>query len=156
VDLVPGESTRGTLLCAVTAGEESDHAVELGLELSTRLGLRLVLAHAVPTAGRGHGTAAQERSGEHGRAEHRLARLAEAHGVDDRVERRVALGDPAVLLGRIAAEEAAAGVVVGAAERGWRRGLDMSLARELETETPAPVIVALPRKGRGRRNAHGR
>jgi nucleotide-binding universal stress UspA family protein len=154
VDLVPGESTRGTLLCAVTAGEESDHAVELGLELSTRLGLRLVLAHAVPTAGRG--PVAQERSGEHGRAEHRLARLAEAHGVDDRVERRVALGDPAVLLGRIAAEEAAAVVVVGAAERGWRRGLDMSLARELETETPAPVIVALPRKGRGRRNAHGR
>jgi hypothetical protein len=96
VEFVLGESTRGTLLCAVTAGDESDHALELRLELSERLGLRLVLAHAVPsTDGRNDRTA----------AEHRLARLADEHGVREHVERRVALGDPAVLLGRIAGEE---------------------------------------------------
>jgi nucleotide-binding universal stress UspA family protein len=157
VDVVTAESTRGTLLCAVTAGEESGHAVELGLALSERLGLRLVLAHAVPNAnGRNHRTAAQERSSrEHGRAEQRLARVAGEHGVGNHVERRVALGDPAALLGRIAAEEAADIVVVGAAERGWRRRLDFGLARDLETETSSPVVIALPRRGRTRWNGHG-
>ena len=146
MEFVPGESTRGTLLCALTAGDESAHALELGLELSERLGLRLVLAHAVPTAdGRNDGTA----------AEHRLAWLAGEHGVADHVERRVALGDPAVLLGRIAAEEAAAIVVVGAAKRGWRRRLDFGLARDLETVTSAPVVVAVPRRRRTRRNGYG-
>jgi hypothetical protein len=38
---------RGTLVCAVTDGEESADALVLGAELSARLGLRLVLAHAV-------------------------------------------------------------------------------------------------------------
>ena len=38
---------RGTLLCAVSDGEESADALELGAQLSERLGLRLVLAHAV-------------------------------------------------------------------------------------------------------------
>jgi nucleotide-binding universal stress UspA family protein len=157
VEVVTGGWTRGTLLCALTAGEESDHALELGLQLSERLGLRLVLAHAVPSAdGRNHSTAVQEYSSrEYGRAEHHLARLASEHGVADHVERRVALGDPAVLLGRIAGEEAADIVVVGAAKRGWRRRLDFGLARALETETSAPVVVALPQTRRTRRNGHG-
>ena len=38
---------RGTLVCAVTDGEESEDALALGVELSERLGLRLVLAHVV-------------------------------------------------------------------------------------------------------------
>jgi nucleotide-binding universal stress UspA family protein len=153
-----GEAARGTLVCALTGGEESNHAVELGLELSARLGLRLVLAHAVPRADDGReAQAAHDGSRtDYARARDWLAQLAHRHGLVDLAERRVAVGDPAVLLGRIAAEEAADIVVVGATPRGWRRALDLSLAHELETETPAPVIVAVPRKHRGRRNGRRR
>jgi hypothetical protein len=38
---------QGTVVCAVTDGEESADALELGAALSERLGLRLVLAHTV-------------------------------------------------------------------------------------------------------------
>src|SRR5689334_11286441 len=115
---------RGTLVCAVTDGEESADALVLGAEVSERLGLRLVLAHAVEgidaIAG-GDGseslTMKQNREG----AELRLARLANEHGVADRAERRVAVGEPAALLGQIAAEEAADVIVVGARARGLRR-----------------------------------
>jgi nucleotide-binding universal stress UspA family protein len=153
-----GEPVRGTLVCAVTGGDESNHAVELGLELSARLGLRLVLAHAVHRAddGRDDRTARHNSGTDYERAQHWLAQLAQKHGVIDLAERRVALGDPAVLLGRIAAEEAADVVVVGAGVRGWRQALDLGLAGELETETRAPVIVAVPRKRRGRRNSRRR
>ena len=145
-------------MCAVTAGEESDHALDLGVELSSRLGLRLVLAHAVPAADdRYDGADGRKLSAaEHERAMQRLARLADDHGVADHAERRVAVGDPALLLGRIAAEEAADVVVVGAAERRWWRGFDLGLVRELETATPAAVVVALSRRRRGRRNGHRR
>ena len=55
------------------------------------------------------------------------------------------------MLGQIAAEEAADVIVVGARARGWRRRLDSSLAAELETETPVPVVIAPPRGNGGRR-----
>ena len=144
---------RGTLICAVTDGDESDDALALGIELSERLGLRLVLAHAVDgigAIGNGDGsesvTVKQNRQG----AERRLAQLAGRHGVADTAEQRVAVGEPAALLGQIAAEEAADLILVGARARGWRRrSLESRLADELETETPVPVLVAPPRTRRG-------
>jgi hypothetical protein len=36
---------RGTIVCSVTDTDEGHAALELGVELSERLGLRLVLAH---------------------------------------------------------------------------------------------------------------
>ena len=81
-------------------------------------------------------------------AEQRLAQLADEHGIEQTAERRVAVGDSAALLGRIASEEAADVIVVGARKRGWgRRGLESRLAEELETETPVPVLIAPPRTG---------
>jgi nucleotide-binding universal stress UspA family protein len=143
----------GTLVCAVTEDEEAADALALGAELSERLGLRLVLAHAVEGINAmEHGdrdesvTIRADRQG----AEQRLARLAAEHGVADRAEKRVAVGDSAALIGRIAAEEAADVIVVGAPARGWRRRLDSRLAADLETETPVPVLIAPPRR-RGRR-----
>jgi nucleotide-binding universal stress UspA family protein len=146
---------RGTLVCAVTDAEESEDAIALGADLSERLGLRLVLAHAVDgIAGLRHDdnnesvTMKQSRQG----AERRLAKLAEKHGVATTAERRVAVGEPATLLGQIAAEEAADVIVVGARSRGWRRrSLESALADELKTETPVPVVVAPPRINGGRR-----
>jgi nucleotide-binding universal stress UspA family protein len=140
---------RGTLVCAVTEDEGSADALALGAELSERLGLRLVLAHAVDGIGNGDEsvTTRAERQG----AERRLARLADEHGVADGAERRIAVGEPAALVGRIAAEEAADMVVVGARARGWRRRLESPLAEQLESETPVPVLIAPPRRAGARR-----
>jgi nucleotide-binding universal stress UspA family protein len=144
---------RGTLVCAVTEGEETADALALGAALSERLGLRLILAQAVDGIGAIRNGARDEsvttRADRQG-AELRLARLAAEYGVADRAEKRVAVGDSAALLGRIAAEEAADVIVVGAPARGWRRRLDSRLAADLETETPVPVLIAPPRR-RGRR-----
>jgi nucleotide-binding universal stress UspA family protein len=148
---------RGTLVCAVTDAEESEGVVALGARLSQRLGLRLVLAHAVDGIAAENDdsnesvTMKQSRQG----AERRLRHLAEQHGVVATAERRVAIGDPAVLLGQIAAEEAADVIVVGGRSRGWRgRSLDSSLADELETETPVPVLLAPPRMRRPEKEPH--
>jgi nucleotide-binding universal stress UspA family protein len=147
---------RGTLVCAVTEGEESADALALGAELSERLGLRLVLAHAVNGIGEfgsGDGIESVSMTNDRQGAERRLARLAEEHGVAHRAERRVAVGEPAALLGQIAAEEAADVIVVAARVRGWRKRLDSTLADDLETETLVPVLIAPPRTQRARKNA---
>lgn len=141
----------GTLVCAVTDGAENDDAVAQAAEVSERLGLRLVLAHVgdgIDGAGTGEDESVTMK-GDRRAAERRLEELAREHALDARAERRVALGDPATLLGQIASEEAADVIVVGARTRGWgRRGLESRLARELETETPVPVLVAPPRTRR--------
>jgi nucleotide-binding universal stress UspA family protein len=126
-------------------------ALALGAELSDRLGLRLVLAHAVDgiePIGDGNGGESVTMKANREGAERRLVRLATAHGVASRAERRIAVGDPAASLGQIAAEEAADVIVVGARARGWRRRLESRLADELETETPVPVLIAPPRARR--------
>jgi nucleotide-binding universal stress UspA family protein len=142
---------RGTLVCAITEGDESSDALELGAELSTRLGLRLVIACAIdgiPASGSGDGMESVSMMGDRQGAERRLARLALDHGVDG-AERRVAVGEPAALLSQIAAEEAADLIVVGSRARGrlWRR-LESRLARQLEAETSVPVLIAPPRTWR--------
>jgi nucleotide-binding universal stress UspA family protein len=147
---------RGTLVCAVTDDDESGDVLALGAELSDRLGLRLVVAHAVDgidamrhTNGAESITMKTSRQG----AERRLERLTSEHGIADRAERRVAIGDPAALLGQIAAEEAADVIVVGARARGWRRRLESPLAAELDTETPVPILIAPPRGRRSSKQA---
>ena len=142
---------RGTLVCAITEGDESANALELGAELSARLGLRLVVAYAIDgiaAFGSREGMESVSLKGDRQGAERRLARLVEDHGVAG-AERRVAVGEPAALLGQIAAEEAADLIVVGSRARGrlWGR-LDCRLARQLEAETPVPVLIAPPRTRR--------
>jgi two-component system sensor histidine kinase UhpB len=135
----------GTLLCAIVADDAAEDAMLLGVQLSERLGLRLVLAH--PIDGRAD-------AGETGRAsaERRLAELADRFGVAGHAEQRILVGDPAARLGQVAAEEAADVIVLPGVARGWGRRLDPGLARELETETPVPVVIAPPRR-RGRRRS---
>jgi nucleotide-binding universal stress UspA family protein len=80
-----------------------------------------------------------------------VGRLAAEHGVAGSAEQRSAVGDPAALLGQIAAEEAADMIVVGSRERGRvRRALESTLVRQLATETPVPVLIAPPRKQQAR------
>ena len=149
---------RGTIVCGVTDSDEGHAALELGVELSQRLGLRLVLAHVAeglaPLDGDGDDNESVTMKGNRRGGELFLARLAREHGVGDTAERRVAVGEPALLVGQIAAEEAADVIVVGSRARRWpRRGLESRLAERLESETPVPILIAPPANGRRRKAA---
>jgi nucleotide-binding universal stress UspA family protein len=141
---------RGTILCGVTDSEEGRGALAVATDLSKRLGLRLVLVHVAdgiaPRDLNGEGSeSVTTRAGREGAAR-LVARLAAEHGVAGSAEQRSAVGDPAALLGQIAAEEAADLIVVGSRTRGQlRRGRESTLARQLETTTPVPVVIAPPR-----------
>jgi nucleotide-binding universal stress UspA family protein len=140
-----------TLVCAVIDGAENDDAVARAVALGERLGLRLVLAHVVDgiAAFGNDGGESVTMKGERKAAERRLEELARDHDLEDRTVRRVAVGNPTMLLGQIAAEEGADAIVVGARTRRWpRRGLESRVAQELMTETPVPVLIAPPRTRR--------
>jgi nucleotide-binding universal stress UspA family protein len=141
---------RGTVLCAVV-DEEAHGAVELAVELSERLGLRLVLAHVTsgfaPGSGSGEGPeSVAMRAGRKGAQ--LVARIASEHGLAERAEQRHGVGDPAALLARIAAEEAADLIVLDTRRRGFlRRAVESRLVEELEAETSVPIVLA-PRTNR--------
>jgi nucleotide-binding universal stress UspA family protein len=144
---------RGTMICGVTDSEEGRGAVELGVELSKRLGLRLVLAHVAPgfypSEAVEDGAESVVMKGDRIQAERLLADLAEEYGVTETAERRSGVGDRGALLGQIAAEEAADVIVVGSRARGWRGGgLHSRLAQELRAATPVPILIAPPSSGR--------
>jgi nucleotide-binding universal stress UspA family protein len=141
---------RGTIVCGVTDSEAGRGALAAAAELGGRLGLRLVLVHVAsrvaPLDVNGDSESVTTRADREGAAR-LLARLAAEYGVAGSAEQRSAVGDPAALLGQIAAEEAADVIVVGARERGRvRRALVSRLARQLASETPVPVLIAPPRK----------
>jgi hypothetical protein len=102
----------GTLVCAVNDSDDGRTALEMAVELSERLGLRLVLAYVSdgigPLTENGDEEGAESVSMNANRegAARLLARLAAEHGVANRAERRFGTGDAAVLIGQIAAEEA--------------------------------------------------
>jgi nucleotide-binding universal stress UspA family protein len=149
---------RGTLICGVTETDNGRDALKLALELSERLALRLVLVHVA------NGIEATNENSEDGYesvsmrndrlgAARLLTHLAAEYGILDNAERREAVGDPAAILGQIAAEEAADVIVIGSRGRGrFRRGLGSRLADELRAATTVPVIIAPPRD-RGRRKS---
>jgi nucleotide-binding universal stress UspA family protein len=131
---------RGTIVCGVVDTDEGRDAIAVAVELCARLDLRLVLAHVTEGVGTTGTPAGADL----------LARLAADHGVGDTAERREAFGDAAAQLGRIAAEEAADLILVGARARGRLRGrLESTLATELETETVIPVLIAPAFRRRG-------
>lgn len=142
---------RGTIVCGVDDTEEGRGALELAAELSERLDLRLVLAHVVegiPSLDV-DGDESVTTKGSHEGAARVVARLAADHGLADRAEQRSGVGDAAMLLGQIAAEEAADVIVVAARSRGrLRRGFECGLADRLETATPVPVVIVPPRTRR--------
>jgi nucleotide-binding universal stress UspA family protein len=145
---------QGTIVCGVTDTNDGRQALAAAVELTERLGLRLVLAHVAEGVGslNGDGDESVTMKGRRGGAERLLARLAAECAVSDRAERLVAVGDVPSRLGQIAAEEAADLIVVGAKTRGrLRRGIESRLADELETETPVPVLIAPPRLRQARK-----
>jgi nucleotide-binding universal stress UspA family protein len=144
---------RGTIVCGINDTEEGRRALEVAADLSGRLGLRLVLAHVVEGIashdGDGGGAESVTMKGSREGGARLVARLAAEHGLAEWAEQRSAVGDPATLLGQIAAEEAADVIVVGARSRGrLRRGFESRLADQLETTTPVPVVIAPSRARR--------
>jgi nucleotide-binding universal stress UspA family protein len=149
---------RGTIVCGVTDSDEGRGALAVAVELSERLGLRLVLAHVAegiaPLPVNGEGSESVTTRAEREGAARFVARMAAEHGVAGSAEQRSAVGDPPTLLGQIAAEEAADLIVVGSRVRGrLRRRLESRLARQLETTTPVPVVIAPPRTRRASKAA---
>jgi len=143
------------MICGVSDTDEGHAALQLGVDLSERLGLRLVLAH-VSKCHAMRGGDAEAVNGDRQVAAHVLARLASEYGVAETAKCREAVGDAAALISRIAAEEAADLIVVGARARGRLcRGLERRLAGELETETPVPVLIAPPLPRRARLTGRG-
>jgi nucleotide-binding universal stress UspA family protein len=132
----------GTIVCDVTDPPAGQNAAEYAGALGARLGLRLVLVYvvsAVPAVARESLTGRHDRS----RAERILEEIVRVVG--HAAETRVAAGGRAEALARIAAEEGADLVVVGARPAGvGGRKLSWSLARELEAATPVPVLLAPP------------
>jgi nucleotide-binding universal stress UspA family protein len=115
----------GTIVCDVTDPLAGRSAADFAAAFGARLGLRVVLVHVG------------------NEAERRLEAV--ARGVGRETETRVAVGDHAEALARVAAEEGADLVVVGARPAGLGgRNLRWTLARELEAATPVPVVVAPP------------
>jgi nucleotide-binding universal stress UspA family protein len=149
---------RGTVMCAVNDSRDGRRALETAIELSDRLGLRLVLAHVgggiEPLARNGDGAESVSMKANRQGAARLLAQLAAEYGVADRAERRSGTGDAATVIGQIAAEEAADLIVVGSRARGrLRRGFESTLADQLGSETPVPVLIAPPPENRTARMA---
>jgi nucleotide-binding universal stress UspA family protein len=115
----------GTIVCDITDATAGKSAAEFASALGARLELRLVLVCV--------GSGGDERLG------------AIARELGHEAETRVAAGGHAEALARVAAEEGADLLVVGARPAGLGgRNLRWELARELEAATPVPVVVAPP------------
>src|SRR5918999_779963 len=97
---------RGTLVCGITDNDDGRTALETAVELSERLGLRLVLVYARagigPVAADGVESVSMKANREG--AAHLLARLASEYGVAESAERRSGTGDAAAVIGQVAAE----------------------------------------------------
>jgi nucleotide-binding universal stress UspA family protein len=130
--------TGGTILCGVDGSRGARDALQLAGAVSERLGLRLVVAHVV-------GDDELVRSGERV-----LNDLAEHEVGNEPPERRLAIGDRAARLAEIAVEEGADLIVIGSPSESRRTfGRRGTLARELESATSCPVLIA-PRQTRPR------
>jgi nucleotide-binding universal stress UspA family protein len=131
-----------TIVCGIDDSPGAVEALRVAGILSTDLKLRLVLAHVTAgwTAGADESlTTNQARQG----GDRLLERAAREH--DLQAERRVEVGEPAQTLARIAAEEAAALIVVGSRRQGrLRPGIRSGVAGELAASAPCPVVIVPP------------
>jgi nucleotide-binding universal stress UspA family protein len=133
----------GTIVCGIDDSPGAAEAVRVAAGLSDRLRMRLVLAHVASGWSDGVGeslSTSQARAG----GSRLLDRFLHEQRV--RAERRLEVGDPVELLGRIAAEEAANMIVIGSRRDGWRgRKLRSGIAGDLVASAPCPVLVVPPR-----------
>ncbi|MGH3004183.1 MAG: universal stress protein [Gaiellaceae bacterium] len=133
-----------TIVCAVDGSPGGIEALRVATELSRTLRLRLVLAHVA--SGHRHLDGAV-RGTDRGRedAGQLLERVAHEVGLNGDADRRAESGERAATLARVASEEAASVLVVGARSQGRRRRTLLSgLAADLNATAPCPVVVVPP------------
>jgi nucleotide-binding universal stress UspA family protein len=139
-----------SIVCGVDASQGAKEALRFARELCDRLGLHLVLAHAVPAP-----AAIPSRAGIQGAARytafasdgalragtHLLEELAASEGLDN-VRVRCEFGNPGDRIRAIAREEEAELIVVGSRGRGpWRSAILGSVSLNLASSAPCPVVV---------------
>jgi nucleotide-binding universal stress UspA family protein len=118
-----GRRLNGTIVCVVDDPAGAEGAIEVGRRLAEQFDARMLLVSITNGVG-GIEALEHDEAGE---------------------EQRVAAGDPAEAVARIAAEEAAHVIVVGA-RRGLRaQTLRSLLAADLAATASCPVVVAPPR-----------
>jgi K+-sensing histidine kinase KdpD len=133
--------TTGTIVCAVNETAGAGEALRAAFRLSGRFGTRLVVVHVVEDLPLSPAARREARAG----AMRLVDRVLGEQGVVV-ADRRVATGDPAEQIGRIADEERAELVVVGSKANGRqaRPPLRSRLATELPRMTSVPVVVVPP------------
>lgn len=147
----------GTVLCGVGDSDTDGNVVRASMEISERLGLRLVLAKVVHVGDRQALAADSEAYWREQRgASMMLEQVARDHGLSAKVERRVVVGDTAESLARIATDEAAAMIVIGDTRGGLFRNRARQLSSNLQAATRIPVVLApraAPMAGTAKRRA---
>jgi len=133
-----------TIVCAVNETTGAAEALHAAGRLCERLDVRLVAVHVVEDVPVGPAARREARAG----GMRLVDRVLAEQGLP-LAERRVAIGDPAEHIGRIAGEERAELVVVGSKPNGrqQRPPLRSRLATELPRITPVPVVVVPPQLG---------
>ncbi len=135
----------GTIVCAINESTGAAEALGAASRLAGRLDMRLVAVHVVEDAPLSAAARRGARAGGMRLVDRVLAEQAVLVA-----DRRVATGDPAEHVGRIADEEGADLIVVGSTAHGRRQRppLRSRLATELPRMTSVPVVVVPPQVGR--------
>ncbi|HEX3330791.1 MAG TPA: universal stress protein [Gaiellales bacterium] len=133
-------STR-TLVCAVNETTGAKEALRTASRLSERLGMRLVAVHVLEDVPLSPAARREARAGGVRLVDRMLAEQG-IWGADG----RVAIGNPAEHIGRVAREERAELILIGSKPNGRRPRppLRSRLATELPQRTPVPVVVVPP------------
>ena len=131
----------GAIVCAVNETEGAAEALRAAAHLGRRLNMRLVAVHVVEDVPMSAGARREARAGGL-----RLVDRVLAEQEEWTADRRVASGDPAEEIARIAGEERAELVVVGSKPngRGARPPLRSRVATELARMSTVPVVVVPP------------
>jgi nucleotide-binding universal stress UspA family protein len=134
-----------TIVCAINESTGAEEALRAASRLARRLDMRLLAVHVVEDPALSPAARREARAG----GMRLVDRVLAEQGVPE-ADRRVAIGDPAEHLGRIAEEEGAELVVVGSKPHGrrLRPPLRSRLSTELPQVTPIPVVVVPPQLGR--------
>ena len=138
-----------SIVCGIDGSQESRAGLRVAAQLSSRLGIRLVVAHVAPATlfPPPYGTTPivePATEADFRAAEELLARVTREEGVPD-TERRALHGVPAECLADLADEEGAAFIVVGSRGRGAFRGALLgSVSQDLLGIARCPVLVLPP------------
>jgi nucleotide-binding universal stress UspA family protein len=146
----------GSIVCGVDGSADSQAALEVAGGLSTRLGLRLVIAHfaeptyipyaaAAPFGGMAGRDAVMEEMEWQEEAAERLIENVVVAGGFTQAERRAAVGMPAERLADVADEEDAELIVVGSRGRGaFKSAFLGSVSNSLVGVARCPVLIVPP------------